>query len=313
MPDHRKRRQFKQTDAFTRGMVIGLKRAVIVAVYACGVDVEKGPIRQQLWNAPPCDNVESCPESQHGDEDRVPSPNTATLTESRVPTRRRGQSPESQHGDADRVPSPNTATLTESRVPTRRRGQSPESQHGDADRSPESQHGDEDRVPSPNTATLTESRVPTRRRGQSPESQHGDEDRVPSPNTAARTESRVPTRMIGRRNQLQTAEASQELLWLLDLLKDLELEQKAPIYFHQDNQSCLKICSSEKVSSRTKHIATKIHHLKDLQKKTVIKMIYCPTGDMKADILTKPLPRPTFEKLRYNLVMSPHSCRGFVG
>ncbi|UYV66977.1 hypothetical protein LAZ67_4003511 [Cordylochernes scorpioides] len=109
------------------------------------------------------------------------------------------------------------------------------------------------------------------------------------------------------------AEASQELLWLLDLLKDLELEQKAPIYFHQDNQSCLKICSSEKVSSRTKHIATKIHHLKDLQKKTVIKMVYCPTGDMKADILTKPLPRPTFEKLRYNLVMSPHSCRGFVG
>ncbi|UYV73309.1 hypothetical protein LAZ67_10002666 [Cordylochernes scorpioides] len=112
---------------------------------------------------------------------------------------------------------------------------------------------------------------------------------------------------------ISAAEASQELLWLLDLLKDLEMEQKAPIYFHQDNQSCLKICSSEKVSSRTKHIATKIHHLKDLQKKTVIKMIYCPTGDMKADILTKPLPRPTFEKLRYNLVMSPHSCRGFVG
>ncbi|UYV67624.1 hypothetical protein LAZ67_5001398 [Cordylochernes scorpioides] len=102
---------------------------------------------------------------------------------------------------------------------------------------------------------------------------------------------------------ISAAEASQELLWLLDLLKDLELEQKAPIYFHQDNQSCLKICSSEKVSSRTKHIATKTHHLKDLQKKTVIKMIYCPTGDMKADILTKPLPRPTFEKLRYNLVI----------
>ncbi|UYV76482.1 hypothetical protein LAZ67_14000575 [Cordylochernes scorpioides] len=32
---------------------------VMVAVYACGVDVEKGPFRQQLWNAPPCDNVES--------------------------------------------------------------------------------------------------------------------------------------------------------------------------------------------------------------------------------------------------------------
>ncbi|UYV72727.1 hypothetical protein LAZ67_10000417 [Cordylochernes scorpioides] len=31
MPGHRKRRQFKQTDAFTRGMVIGLKRAVTSA------------------------------------------------------------------------------------------------------------------------------------------------------------------------------------------------------------------------------------------------------------------------------------------
>ncbi|UYV65400.1 hypothetical protein LAZ67_3004236 [Cordylochernes scorpioides] len=38
---------------------VGLNEKVIVAVYACGVDVEKGPIRQQLWNAPPCDNVES--------------------------------------------------------------------------------------------------------------------------------------------------------------------------------------------------------------------------------------------------------------
>ncbi|UYV73969.1 Transposase [Cordylochernes scorpioides] len=30
----------------------GLHSCLIVAVYACGVDVEKGPIRQQLWNAP---------------------------------------------------------------------------------------------------------------------------------------------------------------------------------------------------------------------------------------------------------------------
>ncbi|UYV84438.1 hypothetical protein LAZ67_X002159 [Cordylochernes scorpioides] len=37
----------------------GHNEEVIVVVYACGVDVEKDPIRQQLWNAPPCDNVES--------------------------------------------------------------------------------------------------------------------------------------------------------------------------------------------------------------------------------------------------------------
>ncbi|UYV83535.1 hypothetical protein LAZ67_23001378 [Cordylochernes scorpioides] len=84
MPGHRKRRQFKQTDAFTRGMVIGLKRAVIVAVYACGVDVEKGPIRQQLWNAPPCDNVESGFGAQSrmipGDEDPDKTITTKIIT-----------------------------------------------------------------------------------------------------------------------------------------------------------------------------------------------------------------------------------------
>ncbi|UYV68794.1 GREM2 [Cordylochernes scorpioides] len=42
-----------------RSGIHSVVRHVIVAVYACGVDVEKGPIRQQLWNAPPCDNVES--------------------------------------------------------------------------------------------------------------------------------------------------------------------------------------------------------------------------------------------------------------
>ncbi|UYV76224.1 hypothetical protein LAZ67_13003088 [Cordylochernes scorpioides] len=51
-------------------------------------------------------------------------------------------------------------------------------------------------------------------------------------------------------------------------------------------------------SSRTKHITTKIHHLKDLQRITVIKMTYCQRSNMKADILTKPLPQPTFEKLQ---------------
>ncbi|UYV77608.1 hypothetical protein LAZ67_15001702 [Cordylochernes scorpioides] len=39
--------------------VVFSDESLIVAVYACGVDVDKGPIRQQLWNAPPCDNVES--------------------------------------------------------------------------------------------------------------------------------------------------------------------------------------------------------------------------------------------------------------
>ncbi|UYV67683.1 hypothetical protein LAZ67_5001582, partial [Cordylochernes scorpioides] len=41
-------------DSLPRRVAACIAVRVIVAVYACGVDVEKGPIRQQLWNAPPC-------------------------------------------------------------------------------------------------------------------------------------------------------------------------------------------------------------------------------------------------------------------
>ena len=53
----------------------------------------------------------------------------------------------------------------------------------------------------------------------------------------------------------------------------------------------------EDVQKRTKHIDMKYHVVKNLQKDGVIKMIYCPSTEMLADVMTKPLPKPRFEEL----------------
>lgn len=93
-------------------------------------------------------------------------------------------------------------------------------------------------------------------------------------------------------------EASKEAIWLRRLLFDLgEVQQQSTIIF-EDNQSCIKQLQSEKFSNRTKHVDTKFHFIKDLNDKELT-FIYCPTEDMVADILTKPLQRVRTEKLRH--------------
>lgn len=97
------------------------------------------------------------------------------------------------------------------------------------------------------------------------------------------------------------SQGTQEVLWILKLCKDLNLEQKFPIKIFEDNQSTIKLVESEKFKSRTKHIDTKYHYIRDLKSKNIIDVNYLSTDKMIADIMTKPLPKTKFELCR-NLV-----------
>lgn len=90
---------------------------------------------------------------------------------------------------------------------------------------------------------------------------------------------------------IAAAHASQEVVWLMQLLSDLGMPQEGPIKIYEDNQGCLALAQTERVNPRTKHIDVKHHFLRDLQEQGLIELNYCPTEDMTADILTKPLVR----------------------
>ena len=98
--------------------------------------------------------------------------------------------------------------------------------------------------------------------------------------------------------------AAKEALWLRQLLLSVGIELKEPTTLLEDNEATIKLMHSIVESQRTKHydIACKCTRERILQTKE-IDMIYCYTGDMIADALTKPLERTKFEQFRNLMVM----------
>lgn len=94
------------------------------------------------------------------------------------------------------------------------------------------------------------------------------------------------------------AECCQELLWILKLMDSFGVGVKSPIKINEDNQSCIKIAEKQNFERRSKHIETKFNFVKDLITTNKIKLIYCPTEEMIADILTKPLQSTKIQKFR---------------
>lgn len=97
---------------------------------------------------------------------------------------------------------------------------------------------------------------------------------------------------------ISLCEAGQEAIWLRRLLNEFDIDMKTPTVIYEDNQSCLKFSEEERLSNRTKHIDTKRYFIRDHVKKGEISCLYCPSEDMIADLLTKPLGAARLKKLR---------------
>lgn len=72
--------------------------------------------------------------------------------------------------------------------------------------------------------------------------------------------------------------ASQELLWLKRLLKDIEnLSADDPVKLYSDNQSAIKLMRSNNYHARSKHIVTKYNFVKENVANKVIDLSYIPS------------------------------------
>lgn len=91
-----------------------------------------------------------------------------------------------------------------------------------------------------------------------------------------------------------------EGLWLKKLLKDFDIKFKNMIFF-EDNQSCIALAQNPANNKRVKHIDLKYNFVHENIKTGNINIKYCETNQQQADILTKGLPYPNFEKFRYLL------------
>lgn len=94
------------------------------------------------------------------------------------------------------------------------------------------------------------------------------------------------------------SEAIHEIQWLQYILKDFHMIANDPITIHSDNQSTIRLIENEKFSSRTKHIDTRLHAVRECVINGKINIEYCPSEFNVADLLTKPLAGVKVGRLR---------------
>lgn len=84
------------------------------------------------------------------------------------------------------------------------------------------------------------------------------------------------------------SEACREILYIRSL--QYEITHKLYTFsLFNDNQGAQKLCANPILHKRTKHIDIKYHFCRDLVKDKIVKVLYLPTANMPADILTKSL------------------------
>ena len=105
---------------------------------------------------------------------------------------------------------------------------------------------------------------------------------------------------------LSTAEAeymalactTQEAVWLRELKTDMNNKLSGPTTIYEDNQSAICIAKNPQFHGRVKHIGIKYHFIREQVNAGSVKLEYCHTEDIVADIFTKGLTQEKFEKIR---------------
>ena len=99
---------------------------------------------------------------------------------------------------------------------------------------------------------------------------------------------------------IATSEAAREIIWLRELCKHLGWEQKRGTKLYVDNTSAILLMQqlSGNTSARRKHIRVKYHYIQEQIKDGLITPQWVPSDQQEADIMTKPLTRSLFERLR---------------
>ena len=98
------------------------------------------------------------------------------------------------------------------------------------------------------------------------------------------------------------AHGLKELLWTYQILTTMGIQVELPMRVLEDNQACIQIADNPISQRKTRHIDIRYHFIRDYINDGYITVQYCPTKQMLADILTKVMHRPAFNRLRGKII-----------
>jgi len=81
-------------------------------------------------------------------------------------------------------------------------------------------------------------------------------------------------------------EACKEIIWLRDIMTELNLSVTQPTELYCDNQGAISLAKGNKISERSKHCRMRYHYVRECVSKNEITLSYIPTSVNPADIMT---------------------------
>jgi hypothetical protein len=101
-------------------------------------------------------------------------------------------------------------------------------------------------------------------------------------------------------------EALKEVVWMRGLLAELGIRQTHPTVIFQDNKSTIELCSNERSVNLSKHVIPLLAVIREAIRDGIIKLVYCPTRWMVADILTSNASRGDEYRILRTIFMLGH-------
>jgi transposase InsO family protein len=100
--------------------------------------------------------------------------------------------------------------------------------------------------------------------------------------------------------------AAKEVIWMRRFLSEVFEPLEGPTTLYSDNQSAIALAHAQgHFHARTKHIDIRYHFIRFTIENGAIRLVYCPTDEMTADILTKALPNAKAKHFATALGLAP--------
>ncbi|GKU99292.1 hypothetical protein SLEP1_g12160 [Rubroshorea leprosula] len=109
---------------------------------------------------------------------------------------------------------------------------------------------------------------------------------------------------------ISSTAAACQATWTRRILEDMKQVQVQPTTIFCDNQSTIAMTKNPVFHSRTHHIETQHHFIRELVASGGLEVVHCNSKDQVADIFTKPLPLDKFIHLRDLLGVLNFSIKG---
>ena len=100
-------------------------------------------------------------------------------------------------------------------------------------------------------------------------------------------------------------EAIKEYLYLISIIKQLNIENNEKFHLFTDSLSAIKLANNPEHYTKTKHIDIQYHFIREHVTNNTIQLSHISIKEQLADMLTKALRKPTFKNLVRQINLLP--------